>query len=218
MMTKQIITILCKKYNLAYAFFDENFKVLAYSNLPFQEINADIREYFYELIGLEEEIKKLKTLQEPLVLNMINKDDGYYDINVEYIQNKGYLIYMQRKDQDIQTYTKSIQETNEQLLLESLTKSKVKVNDESIVVLVQNKKIISINKNFCDFFQIQIEKPIGQNLSDFFKKKRSLFIKANTFTAIDTQKKKHLFNAKEFELFDTQEKKQVYIFTQMPRK
>ena len=215
MITKNIIHILCQKYNLGYVFFNDDFKIIAYSNIPLHNTNSDIREHFIELIGLENEIKQLKNSNTPIELNMIQKEDGFYDVNIEYVQNKGFLLYMQRKDKDIEKYTKSVQNTNEQLLLESLSKEEPQTNKHTIVALVNKKKIESVNENFCNFFQITAKEIVGKKLSEFFKQKRPLFLKTDTYTAIDKEKRKHLFQAENFLLNNTEEEKQVFLFNSL---
>jgi transcriptional regulator with PAS, ATPase and Fis domain len=217
-MNNNVINFLCKKYNFGYAFFNEDFRIIAYSNIELNTKSMDIRDHFLELVGLEDEIKNIKNSHKPLTLSMIKKGDNYYDIDLEYVEDKkGYLIYMQLKGSDIEKYTKSIQDSNEQLLLESMSQEQEEITSDAIVALVENQKIVSINDKFSEFFDITSDEILGKDLKEFFKQKRALFFKTNTYVAVDPSKKKHLFDTKIFDLTNKNTTQTLYVFDNMKK-
>jgi diguanylate cyclase (GGDEF)-like protein len=107
-----------------YIIFDKSF-IIKQTNYPSLETNTDLREYFYEIVGMEESILSLqkgKTIEIP----MLFRNGLYYDIEIElfYETPRAYMISMQEHSKQIHQYTNALKEINKKNLIQEIHRAK----------------------------------------------------------------------------------------------
>ncbi len=107
-----------------YIIFDKSF-IIKQTNYPSLETNTDIREYFYEIVGMEEGILSLQK-GESIEIPMLLRDGLYYDIEIElfYETPQAYMISMQQHSNQINKYTNALKEINKKTLIQEIHKAK----------------------------------------------------------------------------------------------
>jgi len=138
----ELCLLITKKYNLDYIIIDDNFIVKEFSNgvINFNKDiskESDIRDYFYEFIGYETDIKDLKN-SDNFELTKVNKNSYYIDIYIQPITNQKDII----------------------ILIENITK---KVEDEQLIWQDRNNKALMINEISDD---IKLQKKSNEKLID----------------------------------------------------
>jgi len=191
MIPDLILPIICKKYNISYIVFDENLCIFDFTeNIrqfiePNLEIKnkADIREFFWEFVGLEETLDNLyKGKQEHLNIPLMYRNNIYYDIDVEtcFIENKKYFISMFTKQQKNE-HLSAIQKINEDNL------RNYKQNDTYNKI---NKKVIMFNIDKDGFI-----KKVNSACTTFLGlKEKDLLGKHFSFYFFSNNKRKNLNN------------------------
>ena len=107
-----VLPIVCNKYNISYIIFDRDFKIFDFTNtmsifvengISFEK-NSDIREIFWEFIGLEDSLEEVyKNLRKYIHIPMISRNEIFYDVNIELceIDKERYYIAMFTKQLNI---------------------------------------------------------------------------------------------------------------------
>ena len=112
MHNSDILPKLCQKIGVSYIVFDTNFKIINFDKnlinvVEYQDsliINNDIRDVFWELIGLEAQLLEvLEQQKESVTIPMVLKKNNYYDIDIELcdndIGNKTLIAYVIKKSE-----------------------------------------------------------------------------------------------------------------------
>ena len=158
-----ILPIICKKYNISCILFTEDFKIVEFTDnlIDFTNnpstitIGADLREFFWEFVGLEEKLKDLNVINKDyLHIPMISKRDIFYDVNIElcYLETKKvfYIGMFTKQSQLTMDYVQAIQLTNQENLYNEYQKEDTK-NNEIYYNLINQKLIL---KSLIKFYQL----------------------------------------------------------------
>jgi len=107
-----------------YIIFDKSF-IIKQTNYSSVKTNTDLREYFYETVGMEESILSLQK-DEALEIPMLLRDGLYYDIEITllYETPQAYMISMQQHSKQINQYTDALKEINKKTLIQEIHKAK----------------------------------------------------------------------------------------------
>lgn len=151
-----ILPIICKKYNISCILFSEDFKIVEFTDnlIDFVNdskeitVNSDIRDFFWEFVGLEDKLKDLNiNNKDYLHIPMLSKRDIFYDVNIElcYLEtNKVFYIAMFTKQSKLtMDYVQAIQLTNQENLYNEYQKKDTKNNE--IYYNLINQKLISFH-------------------------------------------------------------------------
>lgn len=190
MLSELVLPIICKKYNITCILFSEDFKVVEYSkdvealtNIDEKlEKDRDIRDYFWEFVGMENEFASLFTENKKNVhIPMVYKNDSYFDIDIETCEieenKKLYLAIFTKQTKFSANYTEMIQKINKETLLFENKKDNFRVSEEYLNLI--NKNLISFHvdqdgiitevNEACSFFFGFVENEmLGHHFSTFF--------------------------------------------------
>ncbi len=181
-----VLPIVCNKYNISYIIFDRDFKIFEFTkNMTiFVEEdtiignNIDIRDIFWEFIGLEESLNEVfNSLRTYIHIPLISRNDIFYDVNIELcdIENKKYFIAMFTKQLNSSiSYLQTIQKINQDNLRKYQNKDKSQEYYNAI-----NKKLLSfkidklgilqeVNSACTSFFALDESALLGKHFSEFF--------------------------------------------------
>ncbi len=196
-MHENLLNLLCKKNNTSYIIFNQNFIVSQVNNILI-ELNTDIRDFLWEIVGIEENIITLSMTQESIKIPMIFRNNSYYDLDIDtFISETGeklYIAYMQQKSQQTYKYAKVIKEINKKTLIYETSNEKKhttyyqQINKHMMTFHVDLDGIITTVNDTCShFFNLEKNNIIGKHFSYFFHTQESQ-LNENT----------HIFNAKDF--------------------
>ena len=151
-----ILPIICKKYNISCILFSEDFKIVEFTDnlIDFVDyfktisVNSDIRDFFWEFVGLEEKLKDLNiNNKDYLHIPMLSKRDIFYDVNIElcyFETNKIFYIAMFTKQSKLtMDYVQAIQLINQENLHYENQKEDIK-NNEMYFNLMSHLQIQSL--------------------------------------------------------------------------
>jgi diguanylate cyclase (GGDEF)-like protein len=185
-----ILPIICKKYNVSCILFTEDFEIVEFTDnlIDFTNdsksitVNSDIRDFFWEFVGLEEKLKDLNiNNKDYLHIPMHSKRDIFYDINIElcyFETNKVFYIAMFTKQSKLtMDYIQAIQLINQENLLYENQKEDIKNNE--IYFNLLNQKLISfhvsekgiiteVNEACMTFFGLNQSDMMGSHFSKYF--------------------------------------------------
>jgi diguanylate cyclase (GGDEF)-like protein len=185
-----ILPIICKKYNVSCILFTEDFEIVEFTDnlIDFTNdsksitVNSDIRDFFWEFVGLEEKLKDLNiNNKDYLHIPMLSKRDIFYDINIElcyFETNKVFYIAMFTKQSKLtMDYIQAIQLINQENLLYENQKEDIKNNE--IYFNLLNQKLISfhvsekgiiteVNEACMTFFGLNQSDMMGSHFSKYF--------------------------------------------------
>ena len=190
MLTGLILPIICNKYNISCILFKKDFKIVEFTDnlkdfLSVSDelsINKDVRDSFWEFVGLEEKLEELyDNKKNYLHIPMLIKKDIFYDINIETFitkDNKKLFIAMfTRQSSHSLSYSKMIQKINQENLKYEYEKQSIQnnqiyfnlINQKLISFHIDLKGIITnVNKACLDFFGLEETNMIGEHFSKFF--------------------------------------------------
>lgn len=195
MYTPSILPQLSEKLNISCIVFSDDFKIIEFSQnlMPLADdkmqlqIDHDIRECFWEFIGIEDDILKLLNKeQKNFKIPMIYKNSMYYDVEIELLDEADnahtFMAYILKKSDYSLNYLKSIQEINKKTLI--LQNDKIKTEKEKNYYEMLNKQLITFHVNSegiitkandvcCYFFALSEEELMGHHFSDFFHTRES---------------------------------------------
>ena len=192
MLSNLVLPIICKKYNISCVLFSSDFKIVEYSkdlneltNLEKDLlVNEDIREYFWEFLGMEEELSNIFTSDEKdntINIPMVFKNNSYYDIDIETClideSQKLYIAMFTKQTKFSVSYSNMIQKLNHETLVFENKKESIRSNEYYYKLI--NKNLISFHvdadgiisevNEACAFFFGYIEdEMIGHHFSTFF--------------------------------------------------
>jgi len=108
----------------SYILFDTSF-IVKQTNDPSFELNKDVREYLYEIVGMEENILSLQE-DENIEIPMVLRNDLYYDIHIKlfYQTPRAYKATLEQHSKQINQYTNTLKEINKKTLAQEINKAK----------------------------------------------------------------------------------------------
>jgi len=204
-MQTNLLELLCKKSALSYIIFDQTFHIVDTKNITIK-IGTDIREFLWEIVGLEENILALIGNSEKIDIPMILRDEKYYDLEIESFETQKretlFIAYMQQKSKHTHTYADVIREVNKKTLIYDISDEKKEsnyykqINKQLITFHVDLDGIITLVNDACiHFFNLEKDKIIGRHFTLFFDAKKSqLDNETNIFSAKDTLGKRVFFH------------------------
>lgn len=185
-----LLPIIFRKYNISCILFTKDFKVVEFTDnvkdfandLNALCVNADIRESFWGLVGIEARLLDLDNeIKDYLHIPMLSKDDSYYDINIEICNTeknqKFYIAMFTRQSKLSLNYLHVIQQINHENLLNANQKENIKnnqiyynlINQKLISFHIDNKgKITEVNNACTLFFGLEKREMLGFHFSKFF--------------------------------------------------
>lgn len=185
-----ILPLICKKYNISCILFTKDFKIVEFtdnliefaSDFKKLAINSDIRDSFWEFVGLEEKLEDLNNSKKDyLHIPMLSKNDIFYDINIElshFEKNECFYIAMFTKQSKLtMDYVQTIQLTNQENLYNEYQKEDINnsemyynlINQKLISFHVDDKGIITeVNKACMSFFGLKQNDMLGSHFSKYF--------------------------------------------------
>ncbi len=205
-MQQNLLHLLCKKNNISYIIFDKKFQVVEAHHIEII-IGSDIRDFLWELIGLEESILEIYATKTPIEVPMVLKDTSYYDLELDTFlsdKNENYFIaYMQKKSKQTNQYANVIKEINKKTLIYDTSQEKKdglyfkQISKRLITFHVDLDGIITQVNDVCThFFNIEKEKMLGKHFSYFFHTQKSqLNQQSNIFSATNSLGKNIFFHA-----------------------
>ncbi len=191
-MQTTLLELLCQKNALSYIIFDCNFSVLETNHKNLHQ-GLDIREYLWEIVGLEDEILALhnkKSIEMPMVL----RDGFYYDLEIisfqEHTDKTLFMITMQQKSKYSQEYADALQKINKKTLIYELSDEKKQNNSYQEI----NKHLITfhvdldghitmVNEAALHFFNLERQEMLTKHFSTFFQPQKSQLNTTNIFVA-----------------------------------
>jgi len=207
----EIITqIICKKNNISYITFNKTFEIMEFNesiksvlaNSAKLKISCDVRDFMWELIGLEEELSRLYNDddKDSIHFPMIIKDDDYYDLDIETFNSqtgeKLFIAYIIRKSKESLSYINMIKEINKKTLIYESQNRDKQVQEFSLInsrLLSFNVDmdgiITSINSVFLHFFDLTQTEIIGKHFSQYFQARDLNLNNSSTiiFNAVNNQ-------------------------------
>jgi diguanylate cyclase (GGDEF)-like protein len=204
-MQTNLLELLCKKNALSYIIFDQTFHIVDTKNIVVQK-DSDIRDFLWEIVGLEENILALEGTHKKIDIPMILRDKEYYDLEIESFESQEretlFIAYMQQKSQHTHTYADVIREVNKKTLIYDISDEKKEnqyykqINKQLITFHVDLDGIITlVNDAYIHFFNLEKDKVIGKHFTLFFDAKKSqLNNETNIFSAKNTQDKRVFFH------------------------
>ncbi len=197
MIYETILPMLCKKSGLTFIAFSSEFNIVeldksAYeiSNTPKDiSIGSDIRNHFWEFIGLEDKILNLKN-GDTIDIPRIFKNKKYYDLEIEQLDSeKLFIVYIYKKADFLSDYLKAIQELNKKTLILQVEEAKTTkqktynelINQNIISFHVDTDGFITEVNSICSYFLgLDEKKIIGNHFSVFFHTRESTLDNSQT--------------------------------------
>ena len=192
-MQTTLLKLLCQKNALSYIIFDANFFVLETNKENIKQ-RSDIREYLWEIVGLEDEILALSTEKRSIELPMILRDGFYYDLEIsdfkDHTDQALFIATMQQKSKHSQEYADVLKKINKKILIYELSDEKKQnnsyqeINKHLITLHVDlDGHITMINEAALHFFNLERQEMIGKHFSTFFQPQKSQLSTASIFIA-----------------------------------
>lgn len=216
MNTSNLLNFICKKNNISYIIFDDQFIVQQAFNAKIA-IKSDIKEYLWEIVGMED----LILLGESFEIPMISRDAKYFDLSIEpYQENKEknlFIAYLQQKSKETSEYADVIKAINKKTLIYDTSDEKKEgkyiheINKRLITLHVDLEgKIRSINDTGTHFFNKDKDQINGKHFSEYFTPQKSKNkLQSTIFSAKDSMQNILFFHAdiiplknKEGEIFE----------------
>jgi len=205
-MRTNLLELLCKKSDISYIIFDNSFHVMEAKNVAIQK-DSDIRDFLWEIIGLEEPILALKKHNTPIEIPMIFRKNCYYDLEIDAFKDDKkrlyFIAYMQKKSHHTQEYANVLRDINKKTLIYDLSDEKKEsqyfkeINKHLITFhLDLDGFIIRVNDASMHFFNLDREQFLNQHFSEFFQVQKSQNNKnANIFIAKNSAQEDIFFHA-----------------------
>jgi len=190
-MDTTLLELICSKNSISYILFDTAFEVVESFNVSVKK-QSDIREYLFEIVGLEESILGGQKIEIPMIV----KNQHYYDLSIEPFneQKNIFIAYMQAKSKETIEYANVLKEINKKTLIFDTSdekkegKSFAQINQHLITLHVDLDGIITlVNDAALHFFNLEKSEMKGKHFSTFFtpqstqKSKSKIFLATNSF-------------------------------------
>jgi len=222
-MQTDLLRVFCEKNNISYIIFDPDFSVIDAKNIKISK-GSDLREFLWEIVGMEEKILKLSETKESFEIPMISRDENYYDLSIEPFKNKEnrplFIAYIQQKSKQTHNYADAIKEINKKTLIYDTSEEKKassyyqQINKRFITLHVDLEGIIkSVNETCCHFFHLKKEEMINKHFTLFFDAQKSqLDHETNIFIAKESANKSIFFHVDIIPLHNAQGEIKENIF------
>jgi diguanylate cyclase (GGDEF)-like protein len=190
MLSGLILPIICKKYKISCILFSKDFKIVEFtdnlkdfaSDIEALILNNDIRDSFWEFVGIEEKLEDLiNEKKEYIHIPLLSKDETFYDVNIEICSikpnEKLYVAMFTKTSKNSLNYLNIIQKVNQQTL--QYENNKEDIENNQIYYNLINQKLISfhidqrgiiteVNKACSSFFGLDDKEMINKHFSNFF--------------------------------------------------
>ncbi|MBT8343685.1 MAG: hypothetical protein KJO45_03110, partial [Sulfurovum sp.] len=191
MLQQQVASLISKKSGISFIVFKDDFTIIDFDSNVFSisdaqeniKIGADLRECFWEFIGNEENILRIKDSDiQSFKIPMIYKNADYYDIDIECLEENIFIAYIIRKSEFSSQYLKAIQILNKNTLISALEDKKSEQEDNYYDLINQNVLrfhvdldgiILEVNSICIYFFDKDESEIIGKHFSLFFQTRES---------------------------------------------
>jgi diguanylate cyclase (GGDEF)-like protein len=201
--------LICQKHQTSFMLFDKEFKLIEFSDSLKELVDdisslssrRDIREIVWSFIGLEDDILQLLDKKNASIhIPMIIKNDNYYDLDIELLDEDVFIAYFIQKSKNSIEYINMIKEINKKTLIYESSKDKEKqrlINKELISFTVDlDGMIVECNDALAYFLNLETNKIKGLHFSTFFQTRNNTLDDKNIiFTAKDSMDKTIFFNA-----------------------
>ncbi len=216
-MRTNLLDLLCKKSAISYIIFDSAFHVIEAKNVDLEK-ESDIRDFLWEIIGLEEPILTLKKHNTPIEIPMILRENCYYDLEIDSFKDKHtknyYIAYMQKKSKYTKEYANVLREINKKTLIYDLSDEKKdsqyfkEINKHLITFhLDLDGFIIGVNDASIHFFNLEKGAFLNQHFSEFFQVQKSQNTEtSNIFLAKNANKEDVFFHTETIPVANTEGK------------
>ena len=192
-MQTTLLKLLCQKNALSYIIFNANFLVVETNKKDVQQ-DSDIREYLWELVGLEDEILALNAEKRPIEMPMILRDGFYYDLEISSLEDQTdqtlFMATMQQRSKHAQEYADVLKKINKKTLIYELSDEKKQnssyqeINKHLITLHVDlDGSITMVNEAALHFFNLERQEMLGEHFSTFFQPQKSQLSSASIFIA-----------------------------------
>lgn len=190
MLTGLILPIICKKYKISCILFTKEFEIVEFTdNLNFfasdesaLNSSSDIRDSFWEFVGIEEKLEDLYTEKKDYIhIPMLSREDSFYDVNIEICSinanEKLFVAIFTKQSKDSMNYFNMIQKINHETLYNENHKEDMKnnqiyynlINQKLISFHINQKGVITeLNRACASFFGLDPRDIINHHFSDFF--------------------------------------------------
>jgi len=205
-MRTNLLELLCKKSAISYIIFDSAFHVIEANNVAVQK-ESDIRDFLWEIIGLEEPILALKKHKTPIEIPMIFRKECYYDLEIDTFcdeKKRHYFIaYMQKKSHYTKEYADVLRQINKKTLIYDLSDEKKEsgyfkeINKHLITFYIDLDGFVNrVNDAALHFFNLERKQFLNQHFSEFFQvQKAHKNEKSNIFIAKNGAEEDIFFHA-----------------------
>ncbi len=129
MNTRKILERICSKQHYAYAVFTSDFRIVDFSQSVTHfskvdkrmEVGEDIREFFWELYGIEEQLVSLQhEATEEIKIPMLQNGEVYYSMGIEAFSlegdNDAFVLYIEEERYFQEHYVQEIRDHNQHML------------------------------------------------------------------------------------------------------
>jgi len=181
-MRANLLNFLCQKSAISYIIFDTAFRIID-TNDSNLNIDSDIRDSLYELVGLEESILALEMQNTPIVLPMLLREGDYYDLEIEAFHEEKDLLFiatLKKRSQHTQEYANVLKEINKKTLIYDLSEEKKEsashkeINKHLITLHIDLDGFITmVNDAALNFFNKERVKLINLHFSELFIPQKS---------------------------------------------
>ena len=192
-MQSTLLKLLYRKTPLSYIVFDSNFAIVE-TNKNDVIPRSDIRDFLWEIVGLEEQILLLPLERESIGIPMIQRDGVYYDIEITAFEDEKkqrlFVATLQKKTSYAQEYADAIKKINKKTLDYELSDEKKQdssyreINKHLMTLHIDlGGYITMVNQASLLFFNLSKEEMIGKHFSSFFQPQKSQLSVTNIFLA-----------------------------------
>jgi diguanylate cyclase (GGDEF)-like protein len=211
-MHNNLLGLICSKNNISYIVFDDDFRIIELHNVSARS-GSDIREYLFEIIGLEDLILS----QESVEIPMIKKGETYYDLSISPFFKSDdmtlFIAYMQERSKQTAEYAHVVKEINKKTLIYETGDEKKagkyykEINKRLLTLHVDLDGIITVaNDAASHFFNLEKENIQGRHFSEFFIPQKSKTKNSSIFVAKNSLDKEIFFHADIIPLLDARNK------------
>lgn len=209
MYSKTIVPLLCKKNNISFIRFGDDYKIIEYDEQVIHlanekvhiKVGGDIREGFWELVGLEDDIKTLyidnQNREKSIQIPMVYKNEIYYNLEIELCEvnnEDSFMAYFTKKTEFLLSYAKMVQDMNKKTLIfqndESARHKKEQyhnlINKKLLTFHVNIDGIITdINDTCSYFFGLEKAEMSQRHFSNFFETRESNLNEGKVLRAVN---------------------------------
>jgi len=215
-MRTNLLELLCKKSAISYIIFDSSFHIIEAKNVDVQK-ESDIRDFLWEIIGMEEPILALRKHNTPIEIPMIFRKNCYYDLEIDTFHDTNkrhyFIAYMQKKSHSTKEYANVLREINKKTLIYDLSDEKKdsayfkEINKHLITFHIDlDGFVLRVNDAALHFFNLEREAFLRQHFSEFFQLQKAQNNNSNIFLAKNSLNEDIFFHTEIIPVTDMQGK------------